>query len=109
MFASVGQALLDTEVASLLVGEQNIKASLANAQATARSANDPLIVSLTKQLQKRRVELTANRNAGPRSEHFRSVGHALIALLAGLLGGTVAVWFYARRERAEAASQNVSR
>ena len=35
MFASVGQALPDTEVASLLVGEQNIKASLANAQATA--------------------------------------------------------------------------
>jgi hypothetical protein len=30
---------------------------------------------------------------------FQRVGHALFALLAGLIGGSVAVWFYARRER----------
>jgi hypothetical protein len=33
---------------------------------------------------------------------FQRVGHSLFALLAGLMGGTVAVWFYARRERAGA-------
>ena len=34
---------------------------------------------------------------------FLHVGHSLFALLAGLAGGTVAVWFHARRERREAA------
>jgi hypothetical protein len=34
---------------------------------------------------------------------FLLVGHCLFALLAGLVGGTVAVWFWRRRERAEAA------
>jgi hypothetical protein len=32
------------------------------------------------------------------SERFRQVGHALFALLAGLVGGTVAAWYW-RRER----------
>ncbi len=30
-------------------------------------------------------------------DQFQSVGHSLFALLAGLAGGTVATWFYARR------------
>ena len=34
---------------------------------------------------------------------FERIGHAIFALLLGLLGGTVAVWFYARREPATAA------
>ena len=34
---------------------------------------------------------------------FERIGHAIFALLLGVLGGTVAVWFYARRERATAA------
>jgi hypothetical protein len=33
---------------------------------------------------------------------FIRVGHCLFALLAGLLGGTVATWFHARRLRGEA-------
>ena len=33
-------------------------------------------------------------------DQFQRVGHSLFTLLAGLLGGTVAVWFYMRRERA---------
>lgn len=37
-------------------------------------------------------------------EAFSIVGHCLFALLAGVLGGTVAVWFRRRRERAEAAA-----
>jgi hypothetical protein len=35
---------------------------------------------------------------------FQGVGHALFALLAGLVGGTVGVWFCRRREPAEAAA-----
>ena len=35
---------------------------------------------------------------------FQRVGHALFALFAGLVGGTVAAWLHARRERAEAAA-----
>lgn len=33
---------------------------------------------------------------------FRRVGHSLFSLLSGLMGGTVALWFYARREQREA-------
>jgi hypothetical protein len=35
---------------------------------------------------------------------FESIGHSLFALLAGLLGGMIAVCFYGRRERQRAAS-----
>jgi hypothetical protein len=35
-------------------------------------------------------------------DQFQRVGHSLFSLLAGLLGGMVAMWFYARRERQEA-------
>jgi hypothetical protein len=38
-------------------------------------------------------------------EAFSVVGHCLFALLVGLLGATVAVWFSARRERAEIAAE----
>ena len=37
--------------------------------------------------------------------HFVRIGHALFALLSGLLGGTVAVWFYGRREPGEITSR----
>jgi hypothetical protein len=33
----------------------------------------------------------------PSFEHFQRVGHSLFALLAGLVGGTIAARFYARR------------
>jgi hypothetical protein len=36
---------------------------------------------------------------------FQRVGHSLFALLAGLMGGTVGVRFWGRRERAEAAAR----
>jgi hypothetical protein len=35
-------------------------------------------------------------------DSFQRVGHSLFALLAGLVGGMVATWFYAKRERVEA-------
>ncbi len=38
----------------------------------------------------------------PSYEHFQRVGHSLFALLAGLVGGSIAARFYARRERVDA-------
>jgi hypothetical protein len=35
-------------------------------------------------------------------DQFLRVGHAIFALIAGLVGGLIAIWFYARRERAGA-------
>jgi hypothetical protein len=37
--------------------------------------------------------------------HFRRTGHSLFALLAGLTGRTVGVWFYISRERQEASQR----
>jgi uncharacterized membrane protein YeaQ/YmgE (transglycosylase-associated protein family) len=37
-------------------------------------------------------------------DQFQRVGHSLFALLAALVGGTVAVWFYEKQVRAEAAT-----
>src|ERR1700678_1659691 len=44
-------------------------------------------------------------NSGATYDQFQRVGHSLFALLSGLLGGTVAVWFYVRRERTDAAAR----
>jgi hypothetical protein len=67
---------------------------------------------------KQRIGLAANSTVSPDRtnawqailpgaatyEDFQRVGHALFALLSGLLGGLIAGWLYARRERAEASS-----
>jgi hypothetical protein len=36
-------------------------------------------------------------------DQFQHVGHSIFALIAGLVGGLIATWFYAKRERAGAA------
>lgn len=36
-------------------------------------------------------------------DQFLRVGHSLFALLAGLIGGMIATWFSARRERRDTA------
>ena len=45
---------------------------------------------------------TQLRGTADKRDYLR-VGHSLFSLLAGLLGGTIAVWFYKERERDEAA------
>jgi hypothetical protein len=49
------------------------------------------------------MNMLANLNtqlAGtPNQDEFLRVGHCLFALLSGLLGGTIAMWFYAKRVR----------
>jgi hypothetical protein len=42
-------------------------------------------------------------------DQFQRVGHALFALLAGLVGGAVAAWFYRRRECGEVPIAGVER
>ena len=46
------------------------------------------------------MQLTANKNAGLRYGHFQRIGHCLFALLSGLVGGTIAVWFWGKKREA---------
>jgi hypothetical protein len=45
------------------------------------------------------VNLETQLRGAADERDFIRVGHALFAFLAGLLGGTVAIWFYGRRQR----------
>ena len=88
----------------LLVEKQQIDTELANLRAmTGKSGNDPVVVSLTRSSRAIQAQLTANRNARLRYDEFQRVGHCLVALLSGLVGGTIGVWFWGRRERGGAA------
>jgi hypothetical protein len=48
-------------------------------------------------------QIAADKIAASPYDEFQRVGHSVFALLAGMIGGIVATWFYARRERSEAA------
>jgi hypothetical protein len=103
MFESAAQVLLEAELQALLSDEQQLKATLMNMQRNLRNLNsDPAVIAATNKLLKIQGKLAANKNAGPQYEHFQRIGHSLFALLAGLLGGMIAVWFRGRRERTEA-------
>ncbi len=83
----------------LSLEKQEIEAELAKLRAvTPKFKYDPVVASLTNNLRAIQTQLTANKNAGLRYDDFQRIGHCLFALLAGLVGGTVATWFYARRE-----------
>jgi hypothetical protein len=64
----------------------------------ARQANDPARVAIEKELAALDKQI-ATIKAAPTHDQFQRVGHSLFALLAGLLGGTLAVWCYVRRNR----------
>lgn len=100
MFASDVETLSDSEAESLSLREQQLEADLARVREESRDPNDASrVLALATRLQAIRVKLTTNQNAAPRRADFQDVGHSLFALLAGLVGGTVAVWFSLRRER----------
>jgi hypothetical protein len=87
-----------------LLEKQELEAELAKKkQAAQNSAYDPAVAAMTRSIRAIQAQMTANKNAGLRYGPFQRVGHALFALLAGLVGGTVAVWFYTKRARAETA------
>jgi hypothetical protein len=62
---------------------------------------DPVAASLRISLKAIDDQLSRNRSAARRFDHFQSIGHSLFAFLAGLVGGMVAVGFWGRRERGE--------
>jgi hypothetical protein len=66
-------------------------------KAAGQGPADPMLKSAMQVLTNLDTQLAGT----PSQVEFIRVGHALFALLAGLVGGTVALWFRARRERAE--------
>ena len=103
MFSTSALRLSDSEETALLLLEEGYKTRLARMQRTVRNFNaDPVVLEMTKELQNTQAKLVASLTAGPKPEHFQRVGHSLLALMAGLMGGMTALWFYARSERQEA-------
>jgi hypothetical protein len=81
----------------LRLKEQNFEAAMTDMKRKTDEFNsDPAIMIasneiMTKELQSLQGQRAANGNAGHRSGHFQRVGHALFALLAGLVGGIIAL------------------
>jgi hypothetical protein len=73
-------------------------ASAQRARGLARSAQDPSRVATGNRVAALNQQI-ATLKSSPTRDQFERVGHSLFALLAGLVGGTLAVWFYARRDR----------
>jgi hypothetical protein len=94
--ASGGVRALESEHGNLVTQLQDMRR-------VARNANDPSIMALRRKIQTLKQELAAAK-ASPLNRDFRQVGHALFALLAGLVGAVVAGRFYERRQRTETAS-----
>jgi hypothetical protein len=74
-----------------------VSAQLDRLKAANRGPGDRAFDSAMRMLANLETQLPGASNRG----EFIRVGHALFALLAGLVGGIIAGWFYARRERAE--------
>jgi hypothetical protein len=99
MFASRREPLGDVQAKNLLAEKQALEAAIAQASRLSRDpGQDPAVQVRTRRL-RAIVKLSANQDARPRSEDFHDVGHSLFAILAGFLGGVIAVRFYVRRER----------
>ena len=93
-------AMYESNIPILLAEKQEIEAELVKlGPVTLRLQYDPVVASLRMNLQAIQAQLNANRTAGLRDDPFQRIGHALFALLAGLVGGTIGVWFWGRRER----------
>ena len=94
--------MFPTNVEYLLGEKQELEAELAKLRpSTPNIKYDPVVATLTHNLRSIEAQLTASRNRGLRYDHFQRVGHSLCALLAGLVGGTIAVGFWGRRERGQ--------
>ena len=101
--------MFESNTQYLTIEKEEIEAELAKLRpVTPKLKYDPVVASLKNNLRAIQVQLTANKNAGLRYDPFQRIGHSLFVLLAGLMGGIIAVWFWGRRERAEAASTGIS-
>ncbi len=90
--------MFDSSVKSLLAEKDQIREELAKLLPVSGNG-DPVVSSLRRNLKAIDEQLTRNRNVTRRFDHFQSIGHSLFVLVSGLMGGTVAAWFYARRGR----------
>jgi hypothetical protein len=100
MFASGVPATDVAEAEQLLAQERGLETELANIRRLSRDVEtDPTARKLMKRFELIQGQLNRNRITGPIYEDFHRVGHILCALLAGLVGGAVGVWFHAPRER----------
>jgi hypothetical protein len=97
MMASACPTLDEAELAALRQRRLELRSTYL--QVRGRKESDPSLIFTTRELAKVEQQLAA-ADAVPAIDQFQRVGHSLFTLLAGLLGGTVAVWFYMRRERA---------
>jgi hypothetical protein len=94
-------------LADLQVERDDAVAALANVRSLARSPRDPAVVATRKRIAALDQKIAIFKSA-PTYDHFQRVGHSLFAILAGLVGGTVATWFYTRRESRTAAVSSLS-
>ena len=72
-----------------------LAARLREAESLARSGSDPDVIAGKRALVKWYQQFEAFKDAA-NDEEFQQIGHSLFSLLAGLMGGAVAVWFYLR-------------
>ena len=105
MMASASPTLDDAEVAELRTRRLELRSVFM--QVRGRKESDPSLLVTKRELAKVNQQLAA-ADAVPPFDQFQRVGHSLFTLLAGLLGGTVAVWFYMRRERARSGATGES-
>jgi hypothetical protein len=85
-------------LAAWLVERADVVAGLSNMKRLARNTNDPALVLAKKRIVLLEKMIAAVKRA-PTHDQFQRIGHSLFALLAGVVGGLVASWFYMRRER----------
>ncbi len=90
--------MFESNVKLLLAEKEEIRGELAKLLPVAGNY-DPVVSSLRNSLRSIDEQLIKNRNTVRRFDYFQSTGHSLFVLLSGLMGGTVAVRFYARRGR----------
>ena len=96
MIASAAPTLDDVELADLR--KRRLELHPVFMRVRARKESDPALM-VTKQALAKVDQQLAAADAVPLLDQFLRVGHSLFTLLAGLLGGTIAMWFYIRRER----------
>jgi hypothetical protein len=88
-------SLPDSDIEQLQIQRTMILAELDAVRRTARLGSDPALVAVKTRL----ASLDAILYRRVSALQFQRVGHSLFTLLAGLSGGSTALWFYARRGR----------